>query len=160
MGARRVDWTIHIGIIIRNIANLMGLYARFEHGRTDAVLRSAKYKDLVAIEWEWEGVWWNELDKLKKRAAKDPLHYCVLITYTHTPKIEEVYTHVLGIWQGATCPLLLGLVDFEDSKDIRSHRVFLNISFSVFDGETQRQLRISPALPWELDDTSWSSQKI
>ena len=41
-GARRADWTIHIGMVVRRIADLMGLIPRFEHGsRKDALLRSA-----------------------------------------------------------------------------------------------------------------------
>ena len=73
-GARRIDWTIHIGIIVRNIADLMGVYTRFERGgRTDAVLRAA-YKDLIAVEWEWSGVLHgeNELDKLKDYKVRGP----------------------------------------------------------------------------------------
>ena len=63
-GAKRTDWTIHIGVVVRNIADLMGLVTRFERrGRKDAVLRSAG-GDEIAIEWEWGGVWGNELDKL------------------------------------------------------------------------------------------------
>ena len=79
-GAKRTDWTIHIGIIIRNIADLMGLVTRFEAGsRKDAVLRS-KEGDEVAVEWEWQGVWnANELDKLRKHKVwKNNLLYYML----------------------------------------------------------------------------------
>src|SRR4030042_463115 len=96
-GAKRTDWTIHIGVIVRNIADLMGLVTRFERGgRKDAVLRSTD-GDEVAIEWEWGGVWGNELEKLKHhkvwstdKSRERLLKYAVLITYTHTPKIDEV----------------------------------------------------------------------
>ena len=65
IGAGRADWTIHIGIVVRNIADLMGLVTRFERGgRKDAILRSTE-GDEIAIEWEWDGVWGNELEKLK-----------------------------------------------------------------------------------------------
>ena len=51
-GARRSDWTIHTGLVIRSIADFMGLVTRFESGgRTDAVLRSEEGNE-VAIEWE------------------------------------------------------------------------------------------------------------
>ncbi len=64
VGARRADWTIHIGVVVRNIADLMGLVARFERGkRKDAVLRSTE-GDEIAIEWEWEDIW-GENDKLR-----------------------------------------------------------------------------------------------
>ena len=109
-GARRIDWTIHIGIIVRSIADLMGLYTRFEYGgRTDAVFRAA-FKDLIALEWEWNGVFHgaNELDKLKnyKVRGTNLLRYCVLITYVHTPYINAVYEHVLKKWENAKWPLL------------------------------------------------------
>ena len=62
VGARRADWTIHIGIAVRNIATLMGFVTRFERGqRKDAVLRSTA-GDEIAIEWEWKDVWGNELE--------------------------------------------------------------------------------------------------
>ena len=60
-GARRSDWTIHTGIVVRNIADLLGFHSRFESGkRKDAVMRNTE-QDVVALEWEWEGVWGNEL---------------------------------------------------------------------------------------------------
>ena len=69
IGAKRADWTIHIGIVVQNIADLMGLYARFETGgkKMDGVLRNADGKDEVALEWEWDGVEGNELKKAKRR---------------------------------------------------------------------------------------------
>ena len=67
-----MDWTIHIGVTVRSIGDLMGLAARFERGRRkDAVLRS-RDGDEVAIEWEWEGVWGNELEKLRNHRAWSP----------------------------------------------------------------------------------------
>ena len=64
-GAHRTDWTIHIGVVVRNIGDLMRLVTRFERGgRKDAILRSAD-GDEIAVEWEWGGVWGNELRKLK-----------------------------------------------------------------------------------------------
>src|SRR4030042_1890006 len=101
----------------------MGLVTRFERGgRKDAVLRSSD-GDEVAIEWEWGGVWGNELTKLKnhkvwcKQENTDRrLKYAVFITYTHTPNIEKVYKHDIDEWEGARWPLLLILIDLEDSK--------------------------------------------
>ena len=86
-GARRADWTIHIGVVVRSIADLMGLVTRFERGgRQDAILRSTE-GDEIALEWEWDGVWGNELRKLKshrtwrpKGVEPRPLAYGVLIT--------------------------------------------------------------------------------
>jgi hypothetical protein len=52
VGAKRADWTIHIGVVVRSVSDLLGLVPRFEHvRRKDAVLRS-KAGDEIAIEWE------------------------------------------------------------------------------------------------------------
>ncbi len=165
-GAQRVDWTIHIGIVVRNIADLMGLVTRFESGgRKDAVLRSTD-GDEIAIEWEWEGVWGNELEKLKlhkvwskDKDSKRLLKYAVLITYTHPPNIEKVYSHVTEKWGGAQWPLLLMLIDLEESKIFASHKEFKHIQMSVFDRNGRRELRTAPAFPWEVNGTRWYKER-
>ena len=162
IGARRVDWTIHIGIIVRSIADLMGLMTRFERGgRKDALLRSYD-GDEVAIEWEWGGVWGNELEKLKNHKvwkrdenSERLLKYAVLITYTHTPNIDKVYNHVTERWEGANWPLLLILIDVEKTKKLATGKEFINIQMSVFDSSGRRDLRIAPALPWKIESSRW-----
>jgi hypothetical protein len=164
IGARRVDWTIHIGIVVRNIADLMGLVARFERGgRKDAILRSTD-GDEVAIEWEWSGVFGkaNELKKLRQHEVrpkgKEGLKYAVLITYTHS--IESVYERVLKEWKDAKWPLLLILIDVIDvpRRKITSGREFQKIQMSVFQGDKHRELRSAPALPWKVPKTRWSRE--
>lgn len=164
-GAKRTDWTIHIGIIVRSIADLMGLVTRFESGgRKDAVLRSAD-GDEVAIEWEWGGVWGNELDKLRchkvwsKDKKKESLEYAVLITYTHTPNIEKVYQHVRDKWKGSQYPLLLILVDVEKSRSFSSGKAFNYIQMSLFNESGQRVLRRVPAFPWNVESSRWHPRK-
>ena len=164
-GARRSDWTIHIGVVVRNIADLMGLVTRFERGgRKDAILRSTE-GDEIAIEWEWGGVWGNELEKLrehevwsKEKGSKRLVKYAVLITYTHTPYIEKVYNHVIKEWKGARWPLLLILVDLIDvpKSKFPMGREFKNIQMSVFHEGKPRKLRSASALPWEVPGTRWS----
>jgi len=161
-GARRTDWTIHIGVVIRSLADLMGLVTRFESGgRKDAVLRSTE-GDEIAIEWEWGGVWGNELEKLKhhKVLSSDKgierlLKYAVLITYTHTANIQKVYNRVMNEWEGAPWPLLLILIDVEESKKFFSGKEFKNIQMSVFDSRGQRILRVVPAFPWNIGSSRW-----
>lgn len=161
-GAKRTDWTIHIGVIVRNIADLMGLVTRFEsRGRKDAVLRSAD-GDEIAVEWEWGGVWGNELEKLKHhkvwnrdKAANRRLKYAVLITYTHTPNIEKVYDHVMQRWQGAMWPLLLILIDVEKSKRFSTGKEFKSLQMTIFDTNGQKKLRTSPAFPWKINGSRW-----
>ncbi len=161
IGAGRADWTIHIGIVVRNIADLMGLVTRFERGgRKDAILRSTE-GDEIAIEWEWGGVWGNELEKLKQhkvwsidRSSERLLKYAVLITYTHTPNIEKVYDHVMKEWERAPWPLLLILIDLEESKKFLKE--FKNMQMSVFYKGERKELRVAPAFPWEVPGTRWS----
>ena len=134
-GARRTDWTIHIGVVVRSIGDLMGLATRFERGgRKDAILRSTQ-GDEIAVEWEWGGVWGNELKKLKnhqvwssEKGREKSLRYGVLITYTHTPNIKRVYSHVMNEWEGARWPLLLILIDLEESKKFPMGKDFKNIN--------------------------------
>ena len=163
-GARRTDWTIHIGVVVRNIADLMGMVTRFEsRGRKDAVLRSGD-GDEIAVEWEWGGVWGNELDKLKhhKVWSKDktierPLKYAVLITYTHTPNIAKVYDHVMQRWQDAKWPLLLILIDVEKSKEFSTSKEFKSIQMSLFGPSSRKELRTAPAFPWRVEGSRWYS---
>lgn len=166
-GARRSDWTIHIGMIVRQIADLMGLYARFESGhRKDAVLRSGE-GDEVAVEWEWNGVWGNELKKLTEHLTWSPdknsgrlLKYAVLISYTHTPNIEKVYSYISQEWERAKWPLLLILIDLEENKKFYSRKEFKNLNISVFDSDRRRTLRKSPAFPWNVPSSRWSFQEV
>ena len=184
VGALRVDWTIHIGIVVRNIADLMGLVTRFERGgRKDAILRSTD-GDEVAIEWEWSDIrrWINassnELQKLKDHKVWSAvtgkerlLRYAVLVTYTHsrihTPDREKLYNQVIEKWEEidtdsglfpAKWPLLLILIEVEKSR-LPMRREFKNIQMSIFNkGEEVkcRELRSAPAFPWEVPGTRWS----
>lgn len=161
IGVGRVDWTIHIGVVVRNIADLMGFVTRFERGgRKDAILRSTE-GDEVAIEWEWGGVWRaNELKKLKEHNVwpkeKEGLKYAVLVTYTHPPNIQKVYDHVMKEWNRASWPLLLILIDLIESKKYHMGREFKNIQMSIFHNGERRELRSAPAFPWEVVGTRWS----
>jgi len=160
-GAKRTDWTIHIGVVVRSIADLMGFVARFESGgRKDAMLRS-RDGDEFAIEWEWGGVWGNELEKLKsprKIWRKEP-RCAVLITYTHTPYIDKVYAHVAKNWEGAKWPLLLVLIDLEESGKFATGKEFENIQMSVFDSNGRSELRTAPAYPWKVIGTRWYTEQ-
>jgi len=162
LGARRSDWTIHTGIIVRQIADLMGFMARYESGkRKDAVLRNTE-QDVVTLEWEWEGVWGNEINKLKNHKMwsydknnQRKLQYVVFITYTHTYNIDKVYERVLGEWESARWPLLLILIDVEESKVFFSHKEFKKMQMSVFHKGERRELRSAPAFPWRVPKTRW-----
>ena len=165
VGARRADWTMHIGVIVRSIGDMMGLATRFERGgRKDAVLRSRE-GDEFAVEWEWDGVKGNELGKLKKhhawRAAGEGnrlLKYGVLISYANTRETSTTYRHVQTEWEGACWPLLLILITFQESKEFRMGRDFQSMECSVFDKDGRRHLRSAPASPWNLESTRWPDE--
>jgi hypothetical protein len=165
IGARRIVWTIHIGVVVRSIADLMGLVTRFENGgRKDAVLRSRE-GDEIAVEWEWNGVWGNELEKLRKhqgspKANARLLKYAVLITYTHTPNIKKVYKHVRNEWKEAQWPLLLILIDLEESRKFPMGKDFKNINMSLFDSNSLRSLRVAPAYPWNVGCSRWVAHEV
>jgi hypothetical protein len=170
IGAGRVDWTIHIGVVVRKIAELMGLVTRFEAGgRTDAMLRST-VGDEIAVEWEWGGVLGkaNELCKLeghgvwsKQEDSERLLKYAVLITYTHRENIQRVYERVIEKWGGAQWPLLLILIDLNkvSKSKFTMRKEFNNIQMSVFsNGEKveRKELRKVPAFPWDVYNTTWT----
>ena len=169
-GARRADWTIHIGVVVRAIADLMGLVPRFERGgRKDAILRSTE-GDEVAVEWEWGGVWGNnnEVEKLKchvvwrpKDAEERPLAYGVLITYTHEANLGKVQKNVSKRWRGANWPLLLILIVVEESKRFSSGKGFKRMHSMLFsESGTVEALRESPAKPWSVPGSRWSEERV
>jgi len=167
IGARRADWTIHIGIVVRNIADIVGLWARFEHGsRKDAILRSTA-GDEIAIEWEWKDTWHEELLKLKNHEVysnnkdiKRQLKYGVLITYALSEEIANVHKKIAETWATAKWPLLLILIEFERFRRYSSRRRFKNLHTSVFEGNNCREISTVPALPWDVKGSRWSTEHI
>ncbi len=167
-GAKRADWTIHTGVVVRQMADLMGLVTRFESGgRKDAILRGDD-GDEIAIEWEYESTWSNELEKLRNHKiwrpggrADKPLRFAVLITYAPVSQIEQVHLKVGTKWRGASWPLLLVLVDYADSERSRTRREFQCIHASAFDREGRRDgLRTAPALPWRVEGSRWAVEML
>lgn len=163
IGANRSDWTLHIGVVVRNTADLMGLVTRFERGgKKDAVLRSTD-GDEIAIEWEWGGVWGNELGKLKShrtwnldKSSDRPIKYAVLIAYTDTSNVDRDYDHVKKEWKEAQWPLLLILIDWAKSKGFSTGKEFKSLTMSAFDSSGFRsRLRVSPAFPWNVESSRW-----
>lgn len=52
VSAKRADWTMHIGVTVRSIGDLMGLATRFERGgKKDTLLRS-RDGDEIGLEYE------------------------------------------------------------------------------------------------------------
>jgi hypothetical protein len=165
-GARRVDWTIHIGLVVRNIADLMGLVARFEMGdRRDAVLRSFD-GDEIAVEWEWEPTVEGELHKLKEhfvwtnninKTKKDNLRFAVLVMYAEDNKQKEVIDHIVSFWNDAKWPLLLILIGSQTSNKLRSGREFTSLRMFNLENDnvSKGPFREVPAIPQNVERTRW-----
>lgn len=166
IGAKRIDWTIHIGVIVRSIADLMGFVTRFERrGRKDAILRSAD-GDEVAIEWEWEGIKGNELQKLKehevwsKDKGKDKLKYAVLITYVDSSAKQDALNHAVENWGSASWPLLLIFVVSEKTRQLTSGRLFNSVQMHLIAGGKHTLLRDVPAVPWQVENSRWHQDRL
>lgn len=161
--ARRVDWTIHIGIVVRTIGDLMGIAVRFERGgRKDAIFRSVA-GDEIAVEWEWEGIDGNELTKLKNhkdsRKYDHKLKFAVLITYTEQAQLDSTINKAKEKWKEAEWPLLLILIISEQAKASRMRRTFTNLRMYLINQDGEHcLLRDVPAMPWNVDSTRWQYQ--
>ena len=165
VGARRADWTIHIGLVVRTIGDLMGLTTRFERGgRKDAIIRSRE-GDEIAVEWEWDGVRGNELGKLKDHKVWAPtefkpksLRFATLVSYSESSDFEASREYVGNKWQGAECPLLLILITYGFTKKFRTRRDFKEMSFLLYGPSGVQDLGSVPAAPWNLESTRWPIQ--
>jgi len=71
--------------------------------------------------------------------------------------IEE-FESVLKKWERVPYPLLLILIDVEESKKFYSHKEFMNIQMSVFDKGKRIELRSAKALPWKVPKTRWARE--
>jgi hypothetical protein len=164
-GAKRADWTIHIGLVVRRVGDLLGFVTRFEHGgRTDAILRSTDGDEIV-LEWEWEDTDREEIKKLEKhkvwnshQTPNRTLKYAVIIIYNDNSaeNKDEMCKNISNEWNKVSYPLLLILIDGVKSKELYSKRKFTTINmWKIFKGEVN-ELRSEKAVPWEIDKTRWS----
>lgn len=165
VGARRADWTIHIGLVVRQIADLMGFVARFEsRGRKDAVLRSGDGEE-ITVEWEWDakGVCASEVRKLRshepRRKDGAPIRFAVLVTYCEPRDVSELRQTIEAAWVGVDWPLLLILVEAQKSKIFSTSRKFALLRMSLFNGTESKELRSVPAFPWKIGASRWEWQR-
>jgi hypothetical protein len=152
----RSNWTIHIGVIIRECADLLGFHAAFESGnRTDAVIHRRGGTPVANIEWEWiqpfrEKV--NEVEKLLAGSAD--VEFSVFISYADERYLSQSLEKVESIWTRAETPLILFLITFEqDGK----HRRFCELVTYLFANGGYKKLRAQPALPWEVSGSKWEA---
>ena len=69
--------------------------------------------------------------------------------------MEKVYEHVAEKWPGALWPLLLILIDLDESTKFSSGKEFKNVHMSLFESNGRRDLRVAPAFPWNVQGTRW-----
>ncbi len=86
------------------------------------------------------------------------LKYAAFITYTHTPNIGKSPRTCQKKWNDAKWPLLLILIDLEESKKFRIGKEFKNINASVFELGGQRTLRVVPSVAWNVESSKWPQE--
>jgi hypothetical protein len=149
----RANWTIHIGVVIRECADLLGYHAAFESHRTDAIILNGHDEPVVNVEWEWDQPFRkkvNEIEKLLK--ASKGVELSVFVSYADRRYLENSLKRVESTWSKATTPLLLFLIVFKRDKGDRDFRKL--VTYRFYKGKRKR-LRSQPALPWEVSGARW-----
>lgn len=147
--AGRADWTIHLGLVVRQCATLLGARALFEQGgRTDAVLRYPEGDTLSFVEWEWRRAHTdiNEIDKLLKRSEN--AIFQTFIGYSRVSEIQVTLEKINTLWQESKKPLIFFLITYQPSG---RNRNFSELQTYMFSKGKHKKVRSQPALPWEVN---------
>lgn len=148
----RANWTIHVGLVIRECAKLMGARALFEQGgRTDAVLQYMDKKKLSYVEWEYiqankDTV--NELDKLLVK--NNDCYFSTFISYCQSKNTHLVVEKAKNKWIKADNPLIMFLITYEQQPGKRNGRNFAELRTYFLSNGKCKCVRIQPALPWNV----------
>jgi len=151
---RRAVWTTHIASVVKQCADLMGLFTCFESGgRTDAVIQTASEQLWAKIEWEWlqpfrEKV--NELDKLASAAAEAKL--LVFIGYSQDTRHSENMSKIVRSWKGVDTPLVVFLITYHYEG---GRRHFQDLQTHYLRSGGHKKIREQKALPWDVEGTKW-----
>lgn len=150
----RSNWTIHLGLVIRECADLLGYYASFESGnRTDAVIHDRNDKLIANVEWEWIQPFREKVNEIEKLVNSSHLvNFSVFISYCDYRFLKQSLERVDTIWAEAETPLVLFLVMFEQRKKERN---FCELVTYYFWNGKYKKLRSQPALPWEVPNSKW-----
>ena len=152
----RSNWTIHVGLVMRECAKLMGARAFFEQGgRTDAVLRYPDTQILSYVEWEYiqadrQSV--NELDKLLEK--NNECYFSTFISYCQPKNLRAVLDKASQKWCNASNPLIFFLITYEPQP--KKGRHFLELRTYVFSKGKHKQIRKQPALPWNIEQRKYN----
>ena len=144
----RADWTIHIGLVVRQCATLLGARALFEKGnRTDAIMRFPDGEALAHVEWEWKRAH-TEINEIEKLARSDSSVFCAFVGYSREEDVQAAIDKTLGHWQDVSKPLIFFLITYEVEK---GKRRFKDLRTYVFARNKVKKVRSQAALPWEVN---------
>lgn len=147
--ANRANWTIHMGLVIRQCANLLGARALFESGgRTDAVLQYTSNDILTFVEWEWKRAHTdiNEIEKLRGKAGQAAFQ--TFIGYSRVEDVPLALERTLSTWADAESPLIYFLVTYDVVKGSRHFKELVTYEFTK---NRYKRIRSQPALPWRVN---------
>lgn len=153
--SKRSMWTAHIGSVVKQCADLMGLFTCFEtRGRTDAVIQKPHSRAIWAkIEWEWIQPFRPKVNEFEKlAAAADQAEVMIYVGYTEEDRHSESLERISKEWRSIDVPLVVFLITYQSRK-----RAFRRLQTYRFSRNRTKLLREQPALPWHVPDTKWSA---
>ncbi len=154
--AGRADWTIHLGLVVRQCATLLGARALFEQGgRTDAVIRYSETDTLSFVEWEWKLAHTdiNEFSTLLQKT--DGAVFQTFIGYSRVTDLKLTTDQICEHWQAANKPLIAFLITYEM---VGRNRRFKELQTYIFTKGKYKKIRSQPALPWEVNRVKSNSE--
>jgi hypothetical protein len=147
--AKRANWTIHMGLVIRQCASLLQARALFESGgRTDAVVQYSDEEILTFVEWEWSRAHTdiNEIKKLRGKASQAAFQ--TFIGYSRIDDIQAALDQTLHTWVDAESPLIYFLITYDVEKGSRHFKDLVTYQFTK---NRYKKIRSQPALPWMVN---------
>ena len=143
------DWTIHIGLVVKTCAKLLGARAGFEQGgRTDAVIKFSDGKMLSNVEWEWSEAHRDDVGEIEKLLLNhEAAAFSTFISYSAEKNLAATIDKAASLWRRASRALIFFVVTFERSS---GNREFLELQTYVFEHGSYRLYRSQPALPCDL----------
>jgi hypothetical protein len=154
----RAEWTIHIGVVVRSCADLLGLFTYFESGvRTDAIIRDNQGNDVAHMEWEWFQPLRIEVNEIKKLyEQRKNAEFSAFFSYSRRDHHAENLNSIKKQWKKSIHPLLVFLVTFGIKNQ---RRWFYDLETYLVHNGSIKKIRSQPALPWDAEGTRWQSIK-
>ncbi|WP_169874492.1 hypothetical protein [Pseudomonas proteolytica] len=146
----RAGWTIHVGLVMRECAKLLGARAYFEQGgRTDAVLKYPDKSILSNVEWEWVQSHNDKVDEISKLFKNhEQAAFSTFVSYSTKSHLPEAIEKASKLWAKASTPLIFFVVTFES---VGRDRHFLELQTHFFSRGKHKKIRSQPALPWQIN---------